>query len=162
MAKSPFSDAQRDAALDAVDVLVGSGTSINAALRQVGDEHGIAPGTIRSWRSRQGRSQSVANRNDAVAVAQEALVDRVNVALADHIEAAIRVRTHGVQEMDARLLSAANAMLGTGIDKLVKLGRLEGAERLESKVAVLNISPEDLARMTDEQLDALARGELPH
>jgi transposase-like protein len=87
---------------------------VNAALKKVGAEHDISPGTIRSWRARHGRSQPVGDRNAAVAVAQAAIVSRVDGELVAHLDAAAATRAAAVALLDdqpstaAKLLSAAN------------------------------------------------------
>jgi len=159
-----YTDGQKTAALDAVDEAVAGGSSVNAALKQVGADHGIAPGTIRSWRARTGRSQPVGDRTASAAAAGAALVAATDEALAEHLDAGRKftVRAVALLKSDpataARVLTAATSAKGASVDKLVKLGRLEGAERVHASASV---SVEDLRRLSDEELAAMADGVLP-
>lgn len=159
-----YTDQDRTAALDAVDDLIAAGSSVTKACRQVGAERDIAVGTLKGWRAKLGRSEPVGDRTAAAAAAGEARVDKTNRALEDHRTAASDFRQRSVEllraddQTAARMLTAATSAMGV-IDKLVKLGRVEGAERTKSEVEV-SLSPEQVKQMSDAEIAALL-GERP-
>lgn len=132
-----YTDDQKLAALDKVDGLIADGSSVNKALKQVSADTGIAAGTIRGWRSKLGRAEPVGDRKASARGARQSLTELVDRAIHDHIEAGIRVRQHGLDMMSqspdaTKFLMAANAMIGTAIDKGFKRGTVESAaDRVE-------------------------------